>query len=182
MTFLKTFVAAGLALLALQANAQSFSSVAAGPGNYTAPVFTTPDGSLAAVASDSVANLRSQPLFDAPGSYLWVTHDGEATIDLGGAMSFSFLWGSPDPTNQIIIDGISFTGSDLLGLTANSQNANTQWATFNSDVGMHNFTMHTNQIAFEIAVANPVPEPETYALLMGGLGALAFVVRRRRQA
>ena len=86
MTFLKTFVAAGLALLALQANAQSFSSVAAGPGNYTAPVFTTPDGSLAAVASDSVANLRSQPLFDAPGTYLWVTHDGEATIDLGGAM------------------------------------------------------------------------------------------------
>ncbi|MDE2300041.1 MAG: PEP-CTERM sorting domain-containing protein, partial [Burkholderiales bacterium] len=28
--------------------------------------------------------------------------------------------------------------------------------------------------------AVPVPEPETYALMLGGLGALAFVVRRRK--
>jgi len=27
----------------------------------------------------------------------------------------------------------------------------------------------------------PVPEPETYALMLGGLGVLALVARRRRQ-
>lgn len=31
-------------------------------------------------------------------------------------------------------------------------------------------------------VAAPVPEPETYALLLAGLGVLGFVARRRRQA
>lgn len=31
------------------------------------------------------------------------------------------------------------------------------------------------------AVAQPVPEPETYALLAAGLGVIGFVARRRRQ-
>lgn len=30
------------------------------------------------------------------------------------------------------------------------------------------------------AVAAPVPEPETYAMLLAGLGAIGFMVRRRR--
>ncbi|MBC7735413.1 MAG: FxDxF family PEP-CTERM protein [Bacteriovorax sp.] len=29
---------------------------------------------------------------------------------------------------------------------------------------------------------NPVPEPETYALMLGGLGVLGFVARRRKLA
>ena len=30
------------------------------------------------------------------------------------------------------------------------------------------------------AVATPVPEPETYAMLLAGLGIVGFVARRRR--
>lgn len=35
--------------------------------------------------------------------------------------------------------------------------------------------------AFNFAATPPVPEPGTYALLLGGLGAIGFVTRRRRQ-
>ena len=34
----------------------------------------------------------------------------------------------------------------------------------------------------EVVQAPAVPEPETYALMLGGLGALAFVARRRKSA
>ena len=182
MKFQKSLIGAALALLALQANASAptFSSVAGSIGDYAAPIFTTPNPSLAYVANDSVAAVRLLPFGDT-NTYLVVSTGGSATINLGGARSFSFLWGSPDATNMINIDdGYSFTGSSLLGGLANSSNANTRWATFTSDVGMNNFTISTGQVAFEIAVTNPVPEPETYALMLGGLGALAFVVRRRK--
>lgn len=36
--------------------------------------------------------------------------------------------------------------------------------------------------AIKVAAAAPVPEPETYALMWAGLGASAFVARRRRTA
>jgi hypothetical protein len=31
------------------------------------------------------------------------------------------------------------------------------------------------------AVAAPVPEPETYAMMMAGLGMMGFIARRRRK-
>jgi hypothetical protein len=34
---------------------------------------------------------------------------------------------------------------------------------------------------FEPGPANPVPEPETYAMLLAGLGLMGFAARRRKQ-
>jgi hypothetical protein len=185
MKLQKSLITAALTVLAVQANAAAptFASMAAVAGNYAAPVFTTVTPADAYVATTSVNFVRLAPLFDT-GSFLVVNPTGSATINLAGAKSFSFLWGSPDATNAISITNstgtYNFTGLGLLGSTANSANSNTQWATFTSDVAMTSMTLTTNQIAFEVAVANPVPEPETYALMLGGLGALAFVARRRK--
>ena len=181
MTFLKSLFVAAALVAAVGAQAQTFSFGATPAIDFAAPSFTTPDGTLAYTTSGSVANVNLQPL-GSSGTYLAVATGGSATIDLGGATSFSFLWGSPDATNMIDIDGVSFTGAGLLGATANSANGSTQWVTVTDLTGMSSFTVTTGQIAFEMAVAAPVPEPETYALMLAGLGAMAFVARRRKNA
>ncbi len=185
MSFVKSFLATAALVAAVGANAQTFTFGATPAIDFAAPSFTTPDGALAYETTGSVPNLSLQPL-GSSGTYLAVSTGGSATIDLGGVTSFSFLWGSPDATNMINIDGANFSGFGLLGATANSNNANTQWVTVTAAEGdldgLNSFTITTNQIAFEMAVAAPVPEPETYALMLAGLGAMAFVARRRKNA
>ena len=47
------------------------------------------------------------------------------------------------------------------------------------------FTNSPKINAFEVAnfsVTAPVPEPETYVLMLAGLGAVGFMSRRRRRA
>ncbi len=179
MTFLKSLFAAAALVAAVGAQAQTFSFGATPAIDFAAPSFTTSTPALAMEVTGSVPNFYLQPM-GSSGTYLEVATGGSATIDLGGATSFSFLWGSPDASNMINIDGVNFTGSGLLGATANSSNANTQWVTVTDETGMTSFTITTGQIAFEMAVAAPVPEPETYALMLAGLGAMAFVARRRK--
>ena len=59
-------------------------------------------------------------------------------------------------------------GSNLIGLTAAASNATGGLETFFVASGGG-------------AVTTPVPEPETYALMLAGLGALGFVAKRRRK-
>ena len=181
MKFGKTLLVVAALAASAAANAQSFST-GVGPGSYAAPIpaDVSPAGSFS-IQSTSVPNVYLAPLGDS-STFLVVNPGFAATVDLHGVTSFSFLWGSPDPSNAVSFNGGAFmTGSSILGAVANSSNANTQWITFTAIEGVLNtMTIKTGQIAFEMAVAAPVPEPETYALMLAGLGAMAFVARRRK--
>ena len=71
-------------------------------------------------------------------------------------------------------------GSSFSSGTGN--NAESMLYTFVDALGFTSLTFSTTGIAFEIAQASaPVPEPETYAFLLAGLGALGFMSRRRKR-
>jgi hypothetical protein len=91
--------------------------------------------------------------------------------------SFTFLWGSPDSYNSVTDGTVTVTGSTFSSGAGN--NAETTLYTFFDALGFTSLTFSTTGIAFEVAVA-AVPEPQTYAMMLAGLGVLAFLARRRR--
>lgn len=66
----------------------------------------------------------------------------------------------------------SYAGFDYLSTSAG--------ATISDAYGSYG-SISTNQVINVNPVAS-VPEPETYAMMLGGLGLLAFVARRKKQA
>ena len=51
---------------------------------------------------------------------------------------------------------------------------------FSNEYGLSTFTLTSNgQLAYAAAIA-PIPEPETYAMLLAGLGFMGFVARRKQ--
>jgi len=106
------------------------------------------------------------------------------------ASYFGFLWGSPDAYNTVSF----YDGSNLLGSFDGSAikvppNGDQTYAKFfNVFAGQGEqitrvvFTSTTN--AFETdnhAIVSAVPEPETYAMLLAGLGLLGWHARRRQR-
>jgi hypothetical protein len=85
-------------------------------------------------------------------------------LDGPGAYDFVFAHTGPDNMEKVEIgDTLLKTGSYTLRVLGKVDG--TSGGSWGGDVNL---------------VAVPVPEPETYALLAGGLGALGFLARRRR--
>ena len=122
-----------------------------------------------------------------------IAQQGPGIVSLGAGVSYyGFLWGSPDPSGWNTVsfyDGNtllqSFDGNAVL----NPANGNQSFARyFNVFAGagenITKVTFSANTNAFETdnhAFIASVPEPETYAMMLAGLGLLGFLARRRKQ-
>jgi hypothetical protein len=162
------------------------------------------------LVSGSVTNQHVQPLGSSGAYIAAGPSDGKiAVLDLSGLgaiNSLSFIWGSADsPVNWNVL-GVydklggfitSFTGAEALaflggpsGSTTNPKANPTVTLSFNefaSNIGSLKFS--ANQNAFEAAnftivgqtrEVPSVPEPATWAMLVGGLGLVGAQMRRRR--
>jgi hypothetical protein len=119
--------------------------------------------------------------------------NGTATLLLGGNYKYvSFYWGSIDDYNTLeLLDSggnvlHTVTGSGLPAPTAANGNQSAPTSNrrvfFASDaVNIAGFRMTSTSFAFEIdSVAAAVPEPATWAMMVGGFGLMGFAARRRR--
>ncbi len=103
----------------------------------------------------------------------------------------SFLWGSPDLYNTLTVKSTgnldkSFTvgpGSLNFAVTNGNQAFSQYVEFFGNGAKITDLIFKSpDQNAFEATnfTVSAVPEPETYALMLAGLGAIGFMSRRRR--
>lgn len=104
--------------------------------------------------------------------------------ELKGATTFDFnktLYGDT-------VIGVHY-GVIKVGTGNDAIKFNDQTAFYRFDAGstgvmkiINNIDSISNATLYRSGIATPVPEPETYAMLLAGLGMVGFIARRRKQA
>ncbi len=178
------------------------------PALCTLAVPCTLTGSVdATIVGGTVLN-SDQPFADIPkgaiagGEFLsagpTTTQPSVVTFSTG-VDYLSFLWGSPDLYNDLTISttagDVAFSAAGLGFTVTNGDQSFSQYVQFQATGGALITGLTLTNVpatdAFEVANFSvtsgtqfgvpPVPEPETYALMLAGLAALGFVGRRRRR-
>jgi len=211
MKFGKTLFASVALAASLGAQAQVTGSLGGGSGSFlllSSPAICTAvtPCTLTGVVNGSIVGgtiLNSdQPFADIPkgaiagGNFLSAgpTTTQDSTIQFDSGLSYvSFLWGSPDLYNALTVKttagDVPFTASGLGFSVTNGDQSFSTYVQFTANAGVAIkglvFSNVPSVDAFEVAnfnVTAAVPEPETYVLMLAGLGAVGFMNRRRRKA
>lgn len=154
------------------------------PANYIdGALFTGTDGNHAAPPGDTSKYLSAGISSD---------QHSPVTANFSGLSYFGFYMGSPDTYNSVTYtfadhSSTTLTGTQLAALAGDAANGNQSVGLYvNAFAGagskITSVAFSSTQNAFETdnhAFIAAVPEPETYAMLLAGLGLLGFMLRRK---
>lgn len=105
---------------------------------------------------------------------------GEKSInDFSTSFSLNAL---PSPVKNGIASGESLTASFAFNSGVSNNDVLSALSSGSLRVGMHVQSLPGGSSASFASIAAPVPEPETYAMLLAGLGLIGTLAARRKQA
>ncbi|HEX5343312.1 MAG TPA: PEP-CTERM sorting domain-containing protein [Duganella sp.] len=159
--------------------------------------FAAYDSSAVRIAAGGFPSYAAAPPGDATAFFSVGISDGQvssSSVTFGGygVSYFGFYMGSPDTYNSVTFHTSggdeTITGSQMAaaaGVAVDGNQGVGFYMNFTSAAPITKVTFSSTQNAFESdnhAYIAAVPEPETYAMLLAGLGLVAAVARRRRAA
>lgn len=179
--------AAGSAMLPADVTVfQDFEGFASGtPGAAIGPNAFVFDG--------TVSGQSARPAFGSTGNFATVQTGGSYSVGFGATTKLSFVLGSLDTFNNLTLkyeDGSSqsYVGgqiiNDLTFPSGNQISGETNGVvTYTVATGPRlvgaEFRSSANSFEFDNLAAGAVPEPATWAMMIGGFGLIGAVSRRR---
>ena len=205
MKLVKTLLASAALVASVGAQAVVVGSLGGGAGSFLA--LSAPGACGSCTLGTTVATISGGRIYDtdmpvadqfsAGERFLAAgpSSNGTSTLTFGGGGVdyISFLWGSPDLYNTLTVTSTGaaptsqmFTATSLGFPVTNGQQGFAQSVQFSGVAGakITSLVFASTADAFEVGrfTVTAIPEPETYALMLAGLGALGFVARRRKKA
>jgi len=197
MRFAKTVVASLAIFASFGASAEIIGSVGGGAGPFLtlsgagASTACAPCTWGTATVSGGTSYQGDFTQADDPNGYVGrflaagPTSGSPSTLTFAGGVTYvSFLWGSPDEYNSLLINGIAYNLGSLPITRNGDQNVSTyiQFTATGGDT-INTLTFGSSVDAFEVAnLSTTVPEPGTIALFGAGLLGMWMAVRRRKGA
>ena len=200
------FVALLAAVIAVPASAATSVSFAGGSGalpadvtvfeNFESYAAGTPGASIgtnAFVYSGSVDGNSARPAYGSTGNFATVLTGGSYTVSFGATNAFSFVLGSLDTYNTLTLryaDGSSqdYVGGQIINdltfpsgnqVSGETNGVVTYRVTSGPKLTGATFTSSANSFEFDNLAAGAVPEPATWAMMIGGFGLIGAASRRR---
>ncbi|MDN3922123.1 PEP-CTERM sorting domain-containing protein [Roseateles violae] len=151
--------------------AQGHASATAGFQRFTVGGFSGQQASLLqGLFSSSYAGLNGATEKAAFQTALWeITHETSGVLNASDG-SFHFDW--------LSLDSTAAEDAAFLAMTSGYLQAAAAYA----GPARYTLTRLSSGAYQDLLTASAVPEPESYALLLAGLGVVGFVAGRRRQA
>jgi PEP-CTERM motif len=156
------------------------------PDPYHGLSWAGSNGSFSWVIGETSANVFLGTQAHSGTNYAWTNGLSDLSISSAGSFDFNSMWARGGPPGYEFSPTIhGFNGASEIYTQTFALTSDYQLYTFNF-IGITDLTISngiTNILIDDITInATPVPEPETYAMLMAGLGLLGAVARRRKSA